>query len=356
MSTIITVLSGFGEKAAAAILVEVAGVRILLDAGGSLEPKQAKGWEFPENLDAIVISHDHIDHCRGLSDLHDPVPVYATEPVAPRLPRGLNLQLLPLRGSIEIAGITVTLGQAGHSLGGVWIHLAVAGGIFYSGDYSLESGLFPFDLPPPAASALLDASYGLYQRSAAAGRAQLMALMNTSRQIVLPVPPSGRALEIALWLHKSGIDDWRLGEDCLSVQQALQLAPELFSASAHRQLRTLPSKAYSGEQKIIICGDADGAGGEAQRLMNDKSRDVFSIYTGYLPAQASADVAAGRAQCIRWNVHPRRADLSWLIDHLQADRCLPLFCKIGNRQKWRACISERLIFTTQIQVDYATNS
>lgn len=42
----------------------------------------------------------------------------------------------------------MTTGSCGHA-GGVWFHLNVAGGIFYSGDISMESMLFRFDAPPP---------------------------------------------------------------------------------------------------------------------------------------------------------------------------------------------------------------
>lgn len=358
MSTTITVLSGFGAKAAAAILIHSEGVRILLDAGGNLEPGLDKGWDFPDNLDAIIISHDHIDHCHGLQDLTEHVPIYATASVAQQLPHNANIKLnikpLPLNGNINIAGIEVSVGQAGHSLAGIWVHLAIAGGVFYSGDFSLESQLFPFDQPPPAQTVLLDASYGLYQTSAETAKQKLLQLLATNRQILLPVPPSGRALEIALWLEQLGINDWQLGPCCLTPQQAQQLPNELFSPQARQQFSQISD--HRGDQaKIFICGDADGTGGEALRLMQQYGAQLFTIYTGYLPSKAQDDVKAGRAACVRWNVHPRQQDLAQLIDQLQAKRCLPLFCQIDDQQYWRDSISERLIFTSQIQVNHAVN-
>jgi len=357
MSTTITVLSGFDAKAAAAILIQSEHVRILLDAGGNLEPGLDKGWDYPDNLDAIIISHDHIDHCHGLQDLTEQVPVYATASVAQQLPHNANIKLnikaLPLKGSINIAGIKVTVGQAGHSLAGIWVHLAIAGGIFYSGDFSLESQLFPFDQPPPADTALLDASYGLYQTCAQTAKQELLQLLATNRQILLPVPPSGRALEIALWLEQLGFTDWQLGPCCLTPEQAQQLPKALFNTKAQRQFNKITDKNH--HTKIFICADADGAGGEALRLMNKYNDQLFTIYTGYLPSKAQADVKAGRAACVRWNVHPRQQDLALLIKQLQAKRCLPLFCAIDDQQHWRDKISECLIFTTTIQVNHAVN-
>ena len=44
MSLHVEVLSGLGEKAPAAILVEAEGSRLLLDAGGALHPGQSMAW------------------------------------------------------------------------------------------------------------------------------------------------------------------------------------------------------------------------------------------------------------------------------------------------------------------------
>ena len=348
MSTTITVLSGYGAKKPAAILVDTGAVRLLLDAGGSLESSQTKGWEFPTDLDAIIISHDHIDHCHGLKDLQSNVTVYATQIVADLLPGTINAEVLPLCGSIDIAGISVNVGQAGHSLAGIWIHLAIDGGIFYSGDFSLESQLFPFDSPPPAKTALLDASYGLYQQSVDENKAQLLAMIVTQQQIVMPVPPTGRALEIALFLQQHGFEHWRLGDDCLNVSKALALPSKLFTTAALNQLTALKRYSQVQQSQITICGDADGEGGEALALIDS---DALCIYTGYLPDKAKDDVDRGKAQFVRWNVHPRMSDLTWLIKHLNAQVCLPLFCEITDQPLWQRLISEHLIFTPIIQVN-----
>lgn len=355
MSATVTVLSGYGAKAAAAILVETANARLLLDAGGSLAAHESKGWEYPEDLDAIIITHDHVDHCAGLDQLAYSVPVYATAPVAQLLPASLTIELLPLRGTVEIAGIDLTVGQAGHSLGGIWLHLAIADGVFYSGDFSLESQLFPFDMPPAAALALVDASYGLYWQSAQEAKQQLVTHLTCEQQVILPVPPSGRALEIALWLISLGIEDFSLDPQCLAASIGWLDEPALFFKGCTEQFNFIRQLAYNDRASIIICADADGAGGEALRLMSDNSRDIRTVYTGYLPPKAYADVASGTAHCIRWNVHPRACDITRLIDYLQVERCLPLFCRIDDQQQWLASVSEQLIFTPQIQVTYATN-
>jgi len=50
-------------------------------------------------------------------------------------------------------------------VGGVWLHLNYWGrGLFYSGDFSLESTFISFHYAAESQQALLDASYGLYDK------------------------------------------------------------------------------------------------------------------------------------------------------------------------------------------------
>ncbi len=148
MSATIQILSGLGDKGPAAIVVEAQGKRLLLDAGGALHPGEPVTWARGLAVDAVLISHDHVDHIGGVVELPAQIPLYCTPLVAKALPPQRAWQPLPYRGRLDVEGIAVTTGQAGHSLGGVWLHLDVAGGIFYSGDACFESRLFPFDAPP----------------------------------------------------------------------------------------------------------------------------------------------------------------------------------------------------------------
>ena len=56
--TLVTVLSGYGSKAPAAILVQACGLRLLLDAGGPLYPGQVCDWYEGLEVDAILVTHD----------------------------------------------------------------------------------------------------------------------------------------------------------------------------------------------------------------------------------------------------------------------------------------------------------
>lgn len=259
MSLRIEVLSGLGEKAPAAILVEAEGRRLLLDAGGALHPGQSSEWAKGLDVDAVLISHDHVDHIGGVAALPAELPLYCTAPVAAALPQGREWRPLPARGECRIAGITVTTGQAGHSLGGVWLHLGVGQGVYYSGDACLESLLFPFDEPPPACVALLDASYGLYDVPQAQCRDALAQQLSEPR--VMPVPASGRALEMALWLDamapRLGID-WNLDDACrVGLERLLCLPATLRRVEHDAAIRRLLEASHSTSPRLWLVEDCD---------------------------------------------------------------------------------------------------
>lgn len=77
------VVLGSGSKGNS-VVVEAGGRRILLDAGFScrmLERRMAEVGIAAESLDAVVLTHEHRDHCRGVDRLarRHGMPVYGTE-------------------------------------------------------------------------------------------------------------------------------------------------------------------------------------------------------------------------------------------------------------------------------------
>ncbi|GGC05668.1 MBL fold metallo-hydrolase [Marinobacterium zhoushanense] len=334
------ILSGLGDKAPAAMLLDTPDARLLIELGGPLEPGLPRGWDLPDDrpVDAVVISHDHVDHMGAVDLLTAGMPVYATEPVAASLPLRLDRRRLPLQGQIDLAGVTLRCGQAGHSLGGVWLHFEIGGGVLYSGDFSLESTLFRFDPPPPAALALLDASYGLYDRAQDECRKALERCL--IRPTLLPVPASGRALEMALWLDDLGIS-WAMDQRCAEQLDRLLTLPDgCFQPGARSRLARLAVSTDLASAQVVLVGSPEGIGPVIEPLIARGDRQL--IYTGYLPPKARGDVQSGRAQWLRWNVHPRASDLCSLAEAVNAEQVVPLFTSLEDACAWRGVLGPRL--------------
>ena len=80
----LTVCPLFSGSSGNSVYIACGGVRLLVDAGVSAARVEANLDEIgvsPEELDAILVTHEHIDHIRGLGVLSRKygVPIYANE-------------------------------------------------------------------------------------------------------------------------------------------------------------------------------------------------------------------------------------------------------------------------------------
>lgn len=105
--------SGSGGNCA---YVETEEARVLVDAGFSptqIRKRLAAIGRAPENLDAILISHEHSDHIRGLVGLADKlhIPVYCNRETCDEITRLLELnaefELFTTGQAFEIGDVTV---------------------------------------------------------------------------------------------------------------------------------------------------------------------------------------------------------------------------------------------------------
>src|SRR5579871_4097299 len=207
MSARLHVVSGLGPKEPAAFVVEADGRRLLLDCGEGPEPGRLPDFAAIGRIDAVIVSHSHKDHIGALRllDRIGAPPVYATEPVARRLPGGITARPIPIRGRARVAGIEIETGPNGHAPGGVWVRLAIGDGLLYMGDHSVESSVYIFATPPSTATAIFDASYGDAEATQDGQRAALADIASEG-PVLLPVPADGRGPEIAIFLQAAGFD------------------------------------------------------------------------------------------------------------------------------------------------------
>ncbi len=245
----ITALGGVQEVGRSSFLVQTRESNVLLDCG--INPGSSRPFEaFPrfdnpafelDSLDAVVISHAHLDHCGLVPFLYKygyDGPVYCSAPtsnlmtllqldyldvaskqgvIAPYDQKDVRecvLHTLPLRYGVvtDIApDIRLTLHNAGHILGSSLSHLHIGEGlhnIVYTGDYKyartmlLEAAETEF---PRAETVITESTYGGVDDimpSRVEAEERLTAIVNETLErkgkVIIPVPAVGRAQEIML--------------------------------------------------------------------------------------------------------------------------------------------------------------
>ncbi len=334
MSTI-TVLSGIGDKGPAAMRLDTGHRRWLLDCGFGPEANANFDPAWLEGADAVFVTHDHIDHIGGAAyAVEAGLPIYATRRTAQALPPSARVQELPEQGEILLDGVRLTTGRNGHALGGVWFHFDLGGGLFYSGDWSEESAWFAFDAPPPAETAIIDCSYHLNPVPQAQRLADLDALIDRLEgQILLPVPPSGRAGELALHLmRRFGPEAVLLDPECAAALRAALASGGV--APGAQEIAPLLERGPLDAARFLICDTPNADGGaawayvRAWRESGRLGRDAHVIFTGHMTAHARGIEAVEGGHFCRWNVHPPLPDQIAMIRRLGAKRFAPAFCTL----------------------------
>ncbi|TRO47867.1 beta-CASP ribonuclease aCPSF1 [Candidatus Bathyarchaeota archaeon] len=244
-----TVLGGAQEVGRSAFLVKTRESSVLLDCGinpGSQRPFEGfPRFDCPEfqidQLDAVVITHAHLDHC-GLTPFlykygYDG-PVYCSAPTSNLMTmlqldyldvankqgvtpyydqkdvRECVLHTIPLRFGVvtDIApDIRLTLHNSGHILGAAMAHLHIGEGlhnIVYTSDYKfartmlLEAAATEF---PRIETVITESTYGGpddYMPSRVEAEESLTHVINETLErkgkVLIPVPAVGRAQEIML--------------------------------------------------------------------------------------------------------------------------------------------------------------
>jgi Cft2 family RNA processing exonuclease len=348
----VTAISGVGGKFAACFLVETGTARFLLDLG-------EQGGRFPDlsnvgAVDAVLISHGHADHIGGLH-LIDQIgmpPIYATTMTRTFAghPQLIGARDLPLRGCLTIAGTSIETGRAGHAAGGIWMRIGGTGGVLYTGDICGESLLYPLDPLPRASTLITDASYGRYDDDLSGATGELIARAQRS-PILLPLPPTGRGLEIAVLLHEAGLPVSLCAQHQHVARQLLAAESGTLAADGPKRLSAVlaasgtlnPNSLPAG---VMIAANAGATGGTARTLFESflERKDVAIVFTGHVEncTAARSAIGAGSADYLRWNVHPRFRDLAWIDEVVRPRRTIFAFCEAHEAETLRQALQTNL--------------
>jgi len=247
----VTFLGGAGQVGRSCVLLQTPESNVLLDCGINVAAQEQD--RFPDfraaklaisDLDAVVISHAHLDHCGFLPYLYKygyEGPVYCTEPTRDlmtllqldaveigarednELPfsskeiRTLVKHTIPLEYE-EVADITpdihLTLYNAGHILGSSICHLHLGEGLHnlvYTGDIKfgdtrlLEAATFEF---PRAETLIIESTYGgRYDQQPPRQEAEklleeiIKATVQKKGKVLVPVFSVGRSQEVMMVLE-----------------------------------------------------------------------------------------------------------------------------------------------------------
>ncbi|MDW8369647.1 MAG: MBL fold metallo-hydrolase [Geminicoccaceae bacterium] len=340
----VTVLSGLFAKGPAAVLVETGRARLLLDLGRGPEPGAEVPLEGVGRVDALLLSHGHVDHAGALDRLAaigDP-PVWATadlRALRPLPPGGT----LPLAGAVEIAGVRVRTGRAGHAPGGVWLHLGVGEGLLYTGDLFDRSPVWVLDPPPVAGTLLLDASYGLDPTPLEERRRALLDALDRPR-ILLPAPADGRGPELFLAIAEAS---GRPPVLCPRTRALLtrilaEAGASLRDGVAERLAAALATAASWSEdpEGVLIAHGAkldEGPAASLARRWAGRS-DARIVLTGHVPRGCPARELLERGAAIqrRWPVHPDRVTVESVVAAVRPKRLVPLFDPAPDPRLWAA--------------------
>src|SRR5215208_4381399 len=332
-------LGGVKQVGRSCFIVMTSESRVMLDCGiNPAEPEPLNA--FPrldwfnfnfDELDAVVISHAHIDHQGFLPTLFKygyRGPVYCTEPTLPLMTllqmdsvkiaksngsylpyeiRDINEVIkhcitLPYGKPTDISpDVTITLNNAGHIMGSATVHLNISGAhnILYSGDYKyaktqlLDSAVSNY---PRVETLITESTYGASSDLMPDQRVvynsfteNINKTLTNGGKVLIPVPAVGRAQEIMLVLDKE-MKEGRLIEAPIYIEGMISEASAIHMSYAHylgqdvRRSVSLGINPFQSEYFTVVNGL-----GKRDEVLNDPNPAIIMATSGMLEGGPSVE-------------------------------------------------------------------
>ena len=332
-------LGGVKQVGRSCFIVMTSESKIMLDCGinpgenNAIDAYPRIDWfDFKlEDLDAIIISHAHIDHQGFLPTLFKygyDGPVYCTEPTLPLMNllqldsvkisqnngvycpyeiRDINEIIkhcitLPYGKPTDISpDTTITLNNAGHIMGSATVHLNISGAhnILYSGDYKyaktqlLDTAVSNY---PRVETLITESTYGASSDLMPDQRLvynsfteNINQTLTNGGKVLIPVPAVGRAQEIMLVLDKE-MKEGRLIEAPIYIEGMISEASAIHMSYAHylgQEVRRSVSQGinpFQSEYFTVVNG-----WGKRDEVLNDQNPAIIMATSGMLEGGPSVE-------------------------------------------------------------------
>jgi uncharacterized protein len=332
-------LGGVKQVGRSCFIVTTRESKIMLDCG--INPGETSGLNaYPrldwfdfnlDDLDAVVISHAHIDHQGFLPTLFKfgyKGPIYCTEPTLPLMnllqmdsvkisksngtflpyeSRDVNEVIkhcitLPYGKPTDISpDITISLNNAGHIMGSATIHLNIAGShnILYSGDYKyaktqlLDNAISVY---PRVETLITESTYGnstdIMPDQSAVYKNFTDTINKTlveGGKVLIPVPAVGRAQEIMLVIDKE-MREGHLIECPIYIEGMISEASAIHMSYAHylgydvRKSVSQGINPFQSEYFTVVNGH-----GKREEVFNDENAAIIMATSGMLEGGPSVE-------------------------------------------------------------------
>lgn len=332
-------LGGVKQVGRSCFIVMTNESKVMLDCGinpAEHEPLSAFprldffNFNFDE-LDAVIISHAHIDHQGFLPTLFKygfNGPVYCTEPTLPLMTllqmdsvkiaksNGTYLPFevrdvhevikhcitIPYGKPTDISpDITVTLNNAGHIMGSATVHLNISGvhNILYSGDYKYAKTQLldgTLSIYPRVETLITESTYGnstdVMPDQSVVYRTftdNINRTLTGGGKVLIPVPAVGRAQEIMLVLDKE-MREGRLMESPIYIEGMISEASAVHMSYAHylgydvRRSVSQGINPFQSEYFTVVNGPANRAD-----VLNEEAPSIIMATSGMLEGGPSVE-------------------------------------------------------------------
>jgi uncharacterized protein len=332
-------LGGVKQVGRSCFIVMTSESKVMLDCGiNPAEPEPLSA--FPrldcfnfnfDELDAVIISHAHIDHQGFLPTLFKygfNGPVYCTEPTLPLMTllqmdsvkiaksNGTYLPFevrdvhevikhcitIPYGKPTDISpDITITLNNAGHIMGSATVHLNISGvhNILYSGDYKYAKTQLldgTLSIYPRVETLITESTYGnstdVMPEQAVVYRSftdNINRTLTGGGKVLIPVPAVGRAQEIMLVLDKE-MRAGRLMESPIYIEGMISEASAVHMSYAHylgydvRKSVSQGINPFQSEYFTVVNGPANRAD-----VLNEEAPSIIMATSGMLEGGPSVE-------------------------------------------------------------------